>query len=459
MTISSLAQLDPSFTRIINAVLEVERQPLVRASQQRDQLNVRRGLYNDINSRLSELQASVKALLSSSPTYAYTEGRRAVVSNTGGFTVLTASASAGATAGSYTVNVTALAQAHRVHSDQQASASAELGLSGSFELNGATISVTATDSLNTLASKINAATYAAGQGVRASVVDRRLVLEHAHTGSANTLSGTDLAGGTVLQQLGLRSGGNWLNVLQNAGDAAFTVNGLPVTRSANTGLADVIDGVTLNLAADAAGKTATLTVSADSGNARAAIETFLTRFNSLQAYLQDKTRVETITSGGATTYTRGPLASDSVFSSLRGELFNLFISPAGNAGALQSLREIGIVVDDSLQAKVTDANKLEAALTGDRSNVMNLLDAVMARFDRTLSRFTQAGSGYMASSLRSLDTALAEADREITALDKRLAERREALTDQYAAMQAQIMSMQYQLQQFQSFYGSFNRFI
>lgn len=459
MTISSLAQLDSSFTRIINAVLEVERQPLVRVSQQRDQLNLRRGLYNDINSRLSDLQASVTALLSGSLTYAYTEGRKAVVSNTGNFTVLTASASASAADGAYTLTVTALAQAQRVHSDQQASAGAALGLNGSFELNGATITVTETDSLNSLAGKINVATYAAGQGVKASVVDRRLVLEHARTGSANTLSGADLAGGTVLQQLGLRSGGDWRHVIQNAGDAAFTVNGLPVTRSANTDLTDVIEGVTLNLAADALGKTATLTISADPSSARAAIDTFLTRFNSLQTHLQDKTRLETTTSGGATTYTRGPLASDSVFSRLRGELFNLFISPASNAGALQSLREIGISIDDNLQARVTDTAKLEAALTGNRSNVISLLDAVMARFDQTLNRFTQAGSGYLASSLQSLDTALSEADREITALNKRLAERREALTNQYAAMQTQIMTMQYQLQQFQNIYGGFSRFI
>jgi flagellar hook-associated protein 2 len=459
MTISSLNQLDPSFTRMINAVLEVERQPLVRVSQQRDQLNVRRGLYNDINSRLADLQSSVKTLLSSSLSYAYTEGRQAVVSNTNSATVLTASATATAASAVYALSVTQLAQAHRVNSSQQASASAELGLSGSFELNGATIAVAATDSLNTLASKINTASYAAGQGVKASVVDRRLVLEHASTGSANTLSGAELAGGAVLQKLGLKTGADWTHVLQKAGDAAFTVNGLPVTRAANTGLTDVIEGLTLNLAADAAGKTATLTVGTDTGSARMAIDTFLTRFNSLQTYLQDKTRVDTTTSGGVTTYTRGPLSSDSIFASLRGELFTHFISPASNAGALQSLREIGLSIDDNLQAKVTDSAKLEAALAGNRANVVSLLDAAMTRFDQTLSRFTQAGSGYMQSSLQAMDVEISEADQEITALNKRLTERRESLTDQYATMQAQIMTMQYELQQFQSMYGGFSRFI
>jgi flagellar hook-associated protein 2 len=459
MTISNLSQLDPSFTRMINAVLEVERQPLVRVSQQRDQLNVRRGLYNDINTRLSDLQSSVKALLSSSLSYAYTEGRKAVVSNTNSATVLTASATATATGAVYVLSVTHLAQAHRVNSGQQASASVELGLNGSFELNGATISVTATDSLNTLAGKINAASYAAGQGVKASVVDRRLVLEHASTGSANTLSGVELAGGTVLQQLGLKTSTGWTHVIQNAGDAAFSVNGLPVTRAANTGLTDVIDGLTLNLAADAQGKTATLTVNPDASSARAAIDTFLTRFNSLQTYLQDKTRVDTTTSSGVTTYTRGPLSSDSIFASLRGELFTHFISPASNAGALQSLREIGLSIDDNLQAKVTDSAKLEAALTGNRANVVSLLDAAMTRFDQTLSRFTQVDSGYMAASLQAMETQLTDANHEITALNKRLTERRVSLTDQYAAMQAQIMTMQYELQQFQSMYGGFSRFI
>jgi len=459
MTISSLGQLDPSFTRLINAVLEVERQPLMRVSQQRDQLDIRRGLYNDLSSRLTELQSAIKALLSTSSTYAYTEGRKAIVTVTGEATVLTATASAGAVEGSYTLSITRLAQAHRVHSDPQSSASAALGLNGSFVLNGATIEVKETDSLNTLAGKINAAAYAAGQGVKASVVDRRLVLEHASTGQAYTLSGAELAGDRVLHRLGLMSGHEWQHTLQEPEDVAFTVNGLAVARSANTGLTDVIEGVTLNLAADAAGKTAALTVSADAGSARTAIDTFLTRFNSLQTYLQEKTRVETLATGGGTTYARGPLSGESVFSSLRGELFNHFISAAANSGSLQSLREIGIGIDDNLQAKVTDAARLEAALTRNRSQVIGLLDAIMTRFDRALSRFTQPGSGYMAASLRTLDVEITEADREITVLNKRLAERREALTNQYAAMQAQILTMQAQLQQFQSFYGGFSRYL
>ncbi len=244
------------------------------------------------------------------------------------------------------------------------------------------------------------------------MVDRRLVLEHASTGQAHTLSGAELAGDRVLHLLGLMSGHEWQHTLQEPEDAAFTVNGLTVTRSANTGLTDVIEGVTLSLAADAAGKTATLTVSADASSARTAIDTFLTSFNSLQTYLQEKTRVETLTTGSSTTYTRGPLSDESIFSSLRGELFSHFISVAANSGTLQSLREIGIGIDGNLQAKVTDAARLEAALTHDRSQVIGLLDAIMTRFDRALSRFTLPGSGYMAASLQTLDAKITEADRQ-----------------------------------------------
>jgi flagellar capping protein FliD len=50
--------------------------------------------------------------------------------------------------------------------------------------------------------------------------------------------------------------------LQVAQNAKFQVNGMDVSRASNSNLTDVIDGVTVNLASDAAGKTANLTITA-----------------------------------------------------------------------------------------------------------------------------------------------------------------------------------------------------
>jgi flagellar capping protein FliD len=106
--------------------------------------------------------------------------------------------------------------------------------------------------------------------------------------------------------------------LQEAANAVFKVNGLTVTRSQNSGLTDVITGVTLNLAADAeAGKKATLTVNTDWSAARSAVDSFITKFNEVQTFIALKSSVESTTISGVTTYTRGTLADDNAFGDLR----------------------------------------------------------------------------------------------------------------------------------------------
>jgi len=578
---SSISNIGSYFSALIEQTIAYEHQPIDRMSQQKDDLEAKVGVYRDTQTLLNDLQALAEDFKTSGAIFGL---RSATVSNVpSGMTVLTASASSGAASGTYNINVTTLALAHRVSSDQQLYTTQALGLAGTFILGGAaaraasavttisntvtgfgtaapasdqrelgtgdyyvevrengagsgdwefrlvdaegqavvinnagqsgttsdwqdladvsggvfdtgrgltvnfgtdplqyqvgtrgdpihpaarvsytaqgtTITVNADDTLQDIANAINSATYADGNGVIASIVDRQLVLTAAQTGAAHTIAASD-SSGTVLQTLGLLDGaGAFKHVLQSARDATFTVNGLTVTRSHNTGLDDVIAGVTLNLAADAEGHSATLTVAADTAAVRSKIDAFLAKFNEVQTYLQTKAGVTQNGTGESATYTRGPLADDSLLRRLRTDLFqSLTASVSGlPAGAVSALREIGIDLDDNLNASVTDSAKLEAALSDNFDNVASLFNAVMDRVTNVLTPLTDASHGSINAAIDGYNDEVNSLDDAIARGEDQLNDRRVALTDQYAQLQALLLQMLYQQQQLSAFGGLIN---
>jgi len=338
-----------------------------------------------------------------------------------------------------------------------------------YTAQGATISVAATDSLNDIAAKINAASYAADMAVTATVVDRQLVLAAVASGSSHRIVASDVSG-TVLASLGIlgADGGagdsgaadGFQYTLQQGQDAVFSVNGVQVSRSRNSGLSDVISGVTLNLAADAQGRSATLTVRQDWSNALAALDNFVSQFNAVLLYLEEKTAITRLTDRDSITYVRGHLADDHVFSELRLDLLSIVMGEHSNAGAYTSLRQIGLTIHDSLQLSVSDRNALQTALNEHYADVVALVDQVMGKLNTTLGHFTGVSgqSGYLDTTVSLITSQISQVNDEIAAMDQRLAEREQYLVDQYGAMQAQLLSLSYYQQLWSGIYGSVNRF-
>lgn len=157
--------------------------------------------WQDFNSRLASLQSATNALTQKG-TFTAVSG---VSTNT---SVASFTASAGATLGEHSLTIQQLAQAQKVVSQSQSSSTTALGLSGTFTLNGKSITARASDTLADIGGKINAA----GAGVSASVVavgasDFRLTLTGTTTGAASAFAAADNSGGdAVLSRLGLLSG-------------------------------------------------------------------------------------------------------------------------------------------------------------------------------------------------------------------------------------------------------------
>jgi len=133
--------------------------------------------------------------------------------------------------GSHTLEVLNIATAHKISSDVVASETTALGHTGTFTINGVSVSTNATDTLQDIRDRINNAnTGASATGVSASIVTAAsgqnfLVLTADETGTAMTVADT---AGSVLEDLGvLTAGGAAIkNELQTAASARFKADGL-----------------------------------------------------------------------------------------------------------------------------------------------------------------------------------------------------------------------------------------
>ncbi|MEW6650996.1 MAG: flagellar filament capping protein FliD, partial [Chloroflexota bacterium] len=313
---------------------------------------------------------------------------------------------------------------------------------------GALVSITEGDSLADVVSKINAAGYAEGSKVSATIVNNQLVLTNQRSGEGNSILAVDESG-SVLHGLGILQGGAFKNVLQSAADALFTVNGVSVRRARNDGLTNVIHGVTLNLTPDAEGKSAQLSIEEDLAADARTVQSFLDQFNALQKYLAEKTATIKKDDGS---YSRGSLAGDTMFRGLRMDMLRQMEMRYATGSAFTRLSDIGLKLDGDLKAVIGDRAALENALKNNRVGVKALLDAALGSLDARVNQFTGT-SGYISGAQKAVDDQIDAAKKAIEAMNLRLAQREQSLIQQFAELQAQMTTMLYYQQQMNAIYG------
>ncbi|WP_430473469.1 flagellar filament capping protein FliD [Thalassospira lucentensis] len=279
-----------------------------------------------------------------------------------------------AATGSYTLEITQLATAHKLGGDVYEDSTAELGLTGTLNLlagddyTAVDVEVTADMSLDDVADAIN--DQSETSGVKASVLqisddEYMLVLSAVDTGQEITFD-TDGADTTLAQSLGFVDGtGAYSNELVTADQAIFSIDGVEVTRSSNT-VDDVIDGVTLYLYAEEAGTEITLEVEEDASTAYSAIEAFVDAYNELRSFIITNQAYE----AGEGADEDAVLFGDSLLSSVSSTVYSA-LSFSTDGDTYSSLASIGITLDDS-NYLVIDEEVLEEALVSNFDNVANL---------------------------------------------------------------------------------------
>jgi flagellar hook-associated protein 2 len=195
---------------IITKLLAIERKPAQQLQTQQKALLDKDTAYKTVSAQLIAFQASATSL----------NRLRAfdvVTAESDNKDNVTVSANPGAQVGNHDIVVNSLATSHKVGSTEFSSQSDPIGVSGQIVLNGKAIQIRDTDTLQNIASNINAA----GAGVNASIISPNankfiLTLGSTTSGAGGRISISDVGTGTLASTtLGLFDGGGG-NTLKNA---------------------------------------------------------------------------------------------------------------------------------------------------------------------------------------------------------------------------------------------------
>jgi flagellar hook-associated protein 2 len=351
--------------------------------------------------------------------------------------IATASILGKAAAGSYSLTVSNLATAHRSYSDAYDSSSTALGQSGSIEFKvgdtSATIDITESDTLSSIAEKINSSGLKMGASTFYDGSQYRLQIRGTATGESNAISFTET--GT---SLGLNDSEN---LFQAASDASVIIDGHTVTSSTNQ-ITGAIPGVTLSLKA----KT-TSAVQIDIGASSSELQTMLEEL--AYNYNQVVTKVHTTAGYGSTEASVSALAGDSSLRGLTNQLSSKINTVIADAGTYQTLSSIGLTMGKDGTITV-DSTKLSAAITADADSVRSLLagnsgDGVMDLLSDYADSATKSGTGFLTTKKEMLDKRVKTYTDAQTREQTRLDAYAERLREQFTQMDTDVATYNSQL--------------
>lgn len=367
-----------------------------------------------------------------------------------------------ASAGSYAVVVSQLAQSQSLSSKAYTDSASVVG-SGTLRielgawnagLTGFTPDAAKTpiditiapgeDSLDAIKTKINAA----GAGVSASIVrdasGAKLVLRSTTTGetSAVRVTATDDDGnntdGAGLSALAFDPASVSGQMTQNqaAKNLAATINGLAINSASNK-LENVIDGVTMTVNKVSA-TPVDISVALDTSSQRKALADFAKAYSDANAYITKETKYD------ATTKKAGALQGDRVTLGLQSSLRAIFMDNSSASTAFTRLSDAGLQIQADGSLKINDA-KLTAALnnptelaklfsaTADDPKAQGFAVRVKNLADQLLST-----DGTITSRTKGLrDSVKRNEDRQL-ALEKRVEMSKQRLLKQYTALDVSL---------------------
>lgn len=423
------------YRALVDAIIAAEHQPADAAQKQIDLDTSRKAALDTYRGLVDTLQTAFDKLRLGTGLDTLTANVNGV--GLGGRPLLTATASSTAQKGTYQIEIVSLARAAKIGSTGVADATAALGVTGDFTLNGITISAAATDTLNDIRDKINATnTGLTPSKVSASILtvgpgESRLILSSTVAGSAG-IEHTDTTG-NVLASLGLTGGGE---TLVTGSDAQIVIDGIPITRSSND-ISDAISGVTLSLQYEEPGTTVTLDVARDSAAALDAAKAFADAYNATVKFLKDQQ-----TPGAK----QPPLYGDSTMRTNRSALSRGILGViVGDAGVPTTGSMAGFSISKSGELSVDEA-KFGAAYTGDFDNLRALFTNGTGggTLDTMLDGLLETNTGTLAVKNTGLDNQILRLQDRIDRIEARLEQRRAALLSRFSQMESTIGVLQSQ---------------
>lgn len=361
---------------IISQLMTVERRPLSLLTREAQGYKGQISAWGTLKSALAAFQTAAKQLDSAGKF-------RAHQASVGDATLMSANAGAQASPGTYSVEVSALAQQHKIHSTGFSDLLDPVGTGtltiqyGTYDSGGNTFtlnpakaaqSVTLGAGQNTLSGARDAINQA-NLGVSASIVNdgsgNLLVLTSKDSGAANSLKitvsdddggHTDLSGLSQLAFDPTQGAGTGRNLTQSvaAQNASVLIDGIAVSKASNL-ITDAVPGVALTLLKAAPGSPTTLSVSRDGAKTKESVEGFITAYNDLAKSVADLTRYDPATKQA------GPLQGNAAALSMQSRIRSTLTGTISTGGAYTALSQIGVGFqrDGTL---ALDAAKLQTAV-------------------------------------------------------------------------------------------------
>ena len=349
---------------IVTQLVEVEKQPLKTLQTKAAKLETKLSAFATVKSQLASLGDAASDLLS-------TETWGGKTFSSSDTAAVTGTASSSSIASSFSMSVTQLASSQSARTAAMTSTDT-VGAAGTLTISigawssGAftasldadedgtvddpiSVSISATDTLSTVASNINAADAGVTAVVVTSGTQQRLLIRSSETGEdygfeikAYNNSGTQITDGTtgVGKFSYTASGTSGLTQTQAGQDASISVEGITITSSSNT-VSDAVPGVTLKLLSKTSSDVQ-ITVGNDTDTIKSKLTAFQDAYNTLVSNLK------TLTKYDATTKKAGDLQGDGTAVTLLSVL-NSMISATGPAASstFSYLSDVGIQVQSS----------------------------------------------------------------------------------------------------------------
>lgn len=313
----------------------------------------------------------------------------------------------------------------------------DIGGTPTWVIDGSTslhIALGTSDSLNTLAEKINAAAI----GLAATVINAgspvkpyRLVLSSTRTGSAAALQiASSIPGLTFTETAAPRDS------LLLFGTPGSPGQGLLLASPTNQ-FTDIVPGLTVEVK-QASGTAATVTVSRDHKALVDALQAVVDTYNRMRSNLKELTKYD------AETNTSALLQGDAAVVRVESDLVRLLAGRLGT-GRLANLESLGLSLNEKAEL-VLDAARFQAEFARDPEAVRKLLSApetgASDRFKKVLDSLVGTGNSLLVNRAAALGQTIQQYQARLAFMDERLEASRRRLLASFQRAELAVARMQ-----------------
>lgn len=453
---------------VIDQMIEAEKSKGVQFTNRKDKIEREQGAWKDVGTRLTSLGQKSDVLARSG-----TFKSRTVKSSATGNAAVSVTAGNSAPVGDYRVHVKQLATSSRLTGGKiefpepdssvknQKSMDIKLGQTESFKFKNADgdtfeIEVTADDSLRTITGNINKETEKSG--IRASIVDNRLILTDTKMGKREI----DIESNATTEKLGFVKE-QTESQLEKGQGAVFTINGLEIKRDTNR-ISDAVEGMAFTLTSEhTEGQSELISVTNNTQKGIDAVKEFVDQYNSVMNFIQTQTDVGTPTEDNNTT---GALVGEGSIMRLQTGLRSLLTSRIGGNSDIKAASDLGITTDRYGVASLDEA-KLAEVLREDPESVARFFykpeaadvestepagrsvdstKGMSELFENLIETYTARSKGIISTKNASYERMVKQINEQIETFNERIDRKRDRYIKQFAALDEAMMRAESQME-------------